>query len=237
MLLSIIIPMFNEEHTIKGLLSKLHEELISIQADYEIIVVDDCSTDESLRNLQDFRNDISIISLLKNKGKGNAVRIGIKKSAGKFIIVQDSDLEYDPRNILSLLNTAIDKNIKVVYGSRVKGTKIYLTGFNKFICKWPNQQLSSYIFNFFLTFIYFIFKRVWISDLLTGYKLYDRDIFSNWQSKTNGFETDHEITNFIVKSGIKIFEIPINYIPRTKSMGKKIGFKDAISALKICVLE
>jgi glycosyltransferase involved in cell wall biosynthesis len=229
--------MYNEEHTVGDLLERIQLDLKSLENRYEIIVVDDCSDDNSLNIVSKYAHLVKIVSLDVNRGKGNAVRVGIRQARGTFVIVQDSDLEYDPKDIVSMLGTAIEKNVKVVYGSRLQGTQVHLTGINRIIYKWPNQQITSYLFNVVLSGVYYLFKKVWISDLLTGYKLYERQIFSKWEPKSNGFETDHEITNHLVKMGYKIIEIPINYVPRSKSMGKKIGLKDALIALKVCALD
>ena len=225
---SIIIPAHNEEKTIGKLLDKIIKiELNQINFEKEIIVVDDGSNDNTANICEKYQK----IKLVKqiNMGKGRAIQNGIKFSKGNYILIQDADLEYDPvfyKELLEPFNQS-KKNI-AVFGSR------YLKK-NRSLRKKPfqGQNLFAFFFNYFLSFFFLILYGKFISDLLTGYKVYEKIFFEKNTIYSNGFETDHEITVKLLKNGIKIIEIPIKYYPRTKKEGKKISFKDAIKALLI----
>jgi glycosyltransferase involved in cell wall biosynthesis len=230
--LSIIVPAFNEEKTLSSLLENLLSLDLGKDVEREIILVDDASSDETpeigiefeRRGILYFRHSI-------NSGKGAAVRTGIEKSSGDFILIQDADLEYCPGEIPHLLNTIIEKTCSSVYGSRVKGAR-KLNGIRRLLRLWPAQPMSSYLFNFLLSFWLFCLQKVWLTDTLTGYKIYSANVFSGWTPQTSGFETDHEITSRILNTGGSIFEIPISYSPRNKKEGKKIRAIDGWLALK-----
>lgn len=230
--LSIVIPAFNEEKSLPKLLEKLITLDFGDEVEYEIIVVDDASTDKSQESVQSFlENGIKFHRLPVNSGKGAAVRKGVSLSLGRYIIVQDADLEYFPNDIPKLLRAAIAAPGATVYGSRVLGAQS-LSGFYGVARLWPKQSLPSWLFNILLTFWLFMIKKVWITDTLTGYKLYPREIFQEWSPTTNGFETDHEITSKILNDKRKIIEVPIDYSPRSKLEGKKIRAIDGYIALR-----
>ena len=222
---SIIIPIFNEAHLIKKLLFKLRNLKLIGNLKKEIICVNDGSTDNTLSVLKNHKF-IKVINQ-KNHGKGYAVQQGIKKARGKYIVVQDADLEYSPNDINKLLEKIIDKNKIAVYGSRYKNINI----FNKLLVK--NQSFFAVIFNYVLSFNFFLKKKIYISDLLTGYKVYLKKFFIYNKIHAKGFEADHEITIKLNNRGYKILEVPIKYTPRSKKEGKKINYKDAIKALLI----
>ena len=227
---SIIIPVKNEEKTIGVLLNKINNiKLNQINFEKEIIVVDDGSDDNTSKICEKYKNIILVKQ--KNMGKGRAVQNGIKYSTGDYVLIQDADLEYDPDCYKELLEPFIhyDENI-AVFGSR------YLMN-NKSLRKKPysNQSFFAFFFNYFLSLFFFILHGKFISDLLTGHKVYEKFFFEKNIIYSTGFEADHEITIKLLKNKINIIEIPIKYYPRTRQEGKKISFKDAIKAILIIV--
>ena len=230
--LTVIIPAYNEEKSLPILLKQLLNLKLTFEPSMEIIVIDDASTDRTKSVTLDFINDnLKCYSLEKNSGKGAAVKFGIKCAKGSYLIIQDADLEYSPSDIPIIYKAAKDNNGAVIYGSRVAGAK-QLKGLRKVLRLWPRQALSSWLFNFVLTTWVFALHRLIIRDTLTGYKMYQKSLFDNWQPITNGFETDHEITSYIIQQDKKIIEVPISYHPRSKAEGKKIKMSDGISAIK-----
>lgn len=237
--LSIIIPAYNEERTIAELLKILTDELSkSLTSSYEVIIVDDGSTDATKKAVESQISELSgiqirLISLPTNKGKGFAVQQGIKNARGLYVLVQDGDLEYSPSDIISLLSLQRTLGQSgATYGTRYRsGNQFKLI--DLLLKHNSKQSWTPFVFNSCLTIIFFLKNRIWVTDLLTGYKVYPRSLFSDWKPVTEGFETDHEITNRIVSLKMKILEVPIKYYPRSKSEGKKIGWKDAIKALRL----
>ena len=225
MLLSIIIPVFNEEKSIGILIEKLLKlDFSKINFDREIIVVNDGSKDGSRKIIEKFEG-IQVINQ-ENFGKGKAVQNGIEKAKGKFILIQDGDLEYNPEDILSMCSATMNFDKVSVYGSRYK--PLYLNLIPKFN---KNQNFLSYLANIlFMSLFMFLYAR-FITDPLTGYKLYLRDFFLENVIHSKGFEADHEITAKLIRQKFKIIEIPVSYKPRTREEGKKINFFDAIKAM------
>lgn len=229
---SVIVPAFNEARYLPDLIDSLLKLKESAAGNLEIVVVDDGSTDNTPQILGSYPpNEIAHFRLDLNKGKGHAVRFGISKSHGDFLLVQDADGEYDPLDIPSLLDSGIKNGRQVVFGSRNLGAK-RLTGLYGALRYWPKQSMASWCFNFILSLFVFFIYRKWITDALTGYKLYPRELFANWTSSTDGFETDHEITAMLLRNKIPIIEVPIHYAPRSRKAGKKIRAIDAWVAIK-----
>jgi dolichol-phosphate mannosyltransferase len=234
MKLSVVVPMFNEERFIIELLSKLLKSLDQLEIESEVLVVDDGSTDKSRELVSGlFHERIKLLCMPSNSGKGAAVRYGVTHSSGDLVLVQDADLEYDTEDIKTMINECQKRELNKVsvYGSRIAGAHYQLTGWRKTIGLWPGQGLPQRAFNLVLSLFHFFVSRVWVSDLLTGYKVYPKRIFDDWETQTSGFETDHEITMQLHKLGIEIVEVPVSYTPRSKSMGKKITSRDAVKAL------
>jgi glycosyltransferase involved in cell wall biosynthesis len=234
MKLTIIVPMFNEERFVGKLLGVLLTATESLGKNVEILVVDDGSTDQSVKVVSEVNSEkIRLLPLPKNQGKGAAVRQGIKNASGDLILVQDADLEYNPEDIVRMLNIYSSRNNTdiAVYGSRILGARNALPGWRGKLGLWPGQGIPQRGFNFFLSVFHLILTRRWITDLLTGYKIYPKSIFSDWESTTSGFETDHEITMQLKKTHIAITEVPVSYAPRSKEMGKKIRGTDAVKAV------
>ena len=230
--LSIIIPAYNEANSIAQLLRKIGGIKLEGTLSFEIIIVDDASTDGTSESVSPFLNEhVRLYKLEKNSGKGAAVRSGFKLARGRFLLVQDADLEYSPDDIPLLLDIALQNPNVTIYGSRQKGAKS-LGGLRGVLTIWPKQAISSWLFNYILSFWVFVIRRVWISDTLTGYKLYPASIFEDWLPKTSGFETDHEITSRILNLNQRIIEVPIAYWPRSRNEGKKIRSIDGYLAMK-----
>tara|TARA_B100001564_G_C20507567_1_gene609111 strand:+ start:68 stop:772 length:705 start_codon:yes stop_codon:yes gene_type:complete len=223
--LSIIIPCFNESKTIGKILKKiLNQKYIKKQ----IIIVNDNSSDNSLEIIKKYSKDIDKIILhKKNKGKGACIISAKKYIKGNAVIIQDGDLEYDPKDYKKLYDPIFKKQYKVVYGSRVLGKK-----FNRIKKNFdlPNLRVLG---NFILTKISNIINNQSLTDAHTCYKVFDSELFKSLKLKENDFAFCPEVTSLISKKKIKIFEVPINYKGRSVAEGKKIKFRDAIRALHV----
>lgn len=218
---SIIVPVFNEEKTVVKVLHNLLS--LTLPFEKEIIVVNDGSTDKTYDKIKSLKK-IKIISYKKNKGKGFAVRNGIGNSKGNIIVIQDADLEYNPKNISLLIKNLTCDN-PVVYGSRFLDKKIFFFGKKKI------PLISHYIGNKLLTGITNLLYNANLTDMETCYKVFYKSILDNIELKAKGFEFEPEITSKILKNGFKIKEVSINHAPRTYKEGKKIRKLDGIKAL------
>lgn len=227
MKLSIIIPIFNEEKTVVPLLEKVLKLTIP-NVKKEIIIVDDSSTDTSVAKLKEQSlksRELKIFFHEKNKGKGAAVRTGINHTTGDYIVIQDADLEYDPQQLVKLIEPIQEGKADVVYGTRLNKLPDF-----KVEQRTP-QSLLHYIGNKFLSLVTSIFYGQWITDMETCYKVFPKKAISNMKLKAKGFEFEPEITAKLIKQGFKIYELPINVVPRGYNEGKKINtVKDGIKA-------
>lgn len=223
MKLSIIIPVFNEENTI----SEIIERVISVKisgVEKEIIVVDDGSTDNTLKKIP--RRGIKLMKHKKNKGKGAAVKTGIDKSSGDYIIIQDADLEYDPEQIGFLVEPILKGKAKVVYGTRLNRLP-HLKKEEKKL-----RFLIHYFGNRFLSVTTSILYGHWLTDMETCYKLFPAEVGKKLDLKSKRFDFEPEITAKLLKAGYKILEVPIVTTPRDYSEGKKLRtFHDGPIAL------
>ncbi len=228
MKLSIIIPVFNEEKTISEILKRVSEVKIS-GVEKQIILVNDGSIDATASVISNFQFPISNFQLLKhekNMGKGSAVRTGIKNATGEYIIIQDADLEYNPKDIEKLVKPVLDGVSRVVYGTRLNR----LPSFSKEE-KTP-RFLLHYMGNKFLSLLTSMLYGQWITDMETCYKLFPRKVVDGMKLNARGFEFEPEITAKLLKKGYKILEIPISTKPRGYDEGKKLNtFKDGFIAL------
>ncbi len=218
--LSIIIPVYNEKHTIQKLLNKIYK-LRNLNK--EIIVINDASTDGTKEILNKNKKKITrLINHKKNQGKGAAIQTAQKLVQGDIVLIQDGDLEYDPTDYIKLLKK-INSGHKVVYGSRVLGKNRYLS--NDF------SSILRVFYNHTLTIISNILNNQKLTDAHTCYKMFRSDIFLNIDLREKGFSFCPEITTKIGLRNITIKEVPIKYNGRSYEEGKKINFIDGIKAL------
>jgi len=212
--LSVIIPVYNEIDTIEKLLEKVKASPVV----EEIIIVDDFSTDGSREYLKGLSAPrIKTILQKQNQGKGAAITTGLSLVKSSYVIVQDADLEYDPKDYLRLLE-AIDKNHSIVFGSRFRSRK-------------PQMRQDSYYANMFLTFLTNLLFGSHITDMASCYKLIPTEILRSLNLKSRRFEIELEITTKLLSSKRPIKEIPISFTGRNYSEGKKIGWKDGVKDL------
>jgi dolichol-phosphate mannosyltransferase len=227
--LSIVIPAYNEEAFIGTLLEKiLTVPTESMGFSKEIVVVNDGSKDRTEEVVRRFKS-VRCFTQVPNQGKGAAVQRGIREATGDYILIQDADLEYDPSDYLTLLG-ALSRG-DVVYGSRTLGQRRLQPGFTIFPGKHPEQGVGPWVAGVALTLWTFLMYGRWITDTLTAYKLYPAGPVKSMKLQTRGFETDHEITARLIRSGHKIVEVPIEYCPRSKEEGKKIKPSDGLIAV------
>jgi len=228
MKLSIIIPVFNEEKTIATVLKSVMNLKIDNVAK-EIIVVDDGSTDNTVREIKKTikgKKNLRFLEHAKNQGKGAAVKTGIKNSKGDYIIIQDADLEYNPNDISKLIKELDDSNKLVVFGTRLKR----LPHFKKE--ERTGQFLLHYLGNRFLSLITSALYWKWVTDMETCYKLFPRKAMHGIRLNAKGFEFEPEITSKLLKKGYKIKEVSITTNPRGYEEGKKINtLKDGSKAV------
>ncbi|MCF7900677.1 glycosyltransferase family 2 protein [Candidatus Woesearchaeota archaeon] len=219
MKLSIIIPVFNEVKTIAEVLKVIEKANIG-KNKKEIILVDDYSTDGTREYLSKLKKH-KVFFHKKNRGKGFAVRTGIKEATGDIIIIQDADLEYNPNEYFSLIKPIIDEKAKVVYGSRRMNKK------NK-----QYSGLSFFIGGVGLTIIAnLLYPKLNITDEPTCYKVFKTDVIKKIPLKCERFEFCPEVTAKVAKKKIKIYEVPISYYPRDAKEGKKIKWQDGLEAV------
>ena len=230
-ILSIIIPVYNEGKTIHLILDKIQKVELLNQIQKEIVIVDDCSKDETIKSIETYlneRQDINI-QLFKhevNMGKGAALHTGISKARGNFVIIQDADLEYDPQEYNILLRPMLEGVADVVFGSRFIGGN-------------PHRILFFWhsIGNKFLTFLSNMMTNLNLTDMETCYKMFRSEIIQGLKLKEKRFGFEPEVTAKIAKiKGIRIYEVGISYYGRTFEEGKKIGWKDGFRAI-YCILK
>ena len=229
--LSIIIPVYNEEKTIHLILDKIKEVQLINELNKEIVMVDDSSTDNSWKRLEEYKSqnpelEISLYRHSYNQGKGAALRTGIQEAKGDLIIIQDADLEYDPFEYNELLKPITDGYADVVYGSRFMGGK-------------PHRILFFWhsIGNGILTLMSNALTNLNLTDMETCYKLFKAPVIKSIQLKENRFGFEPEVTAKVSRiPAIRIYEIGISYYGRTYADGKKIGWRDGVRAI-YCILK
>lgn len=224
MKLSIIIPCYNEKDTIREIVQSVRAAPV---AEKEIIVVDDCSTDGTLEIL---RSDIAscidrVIFHDTNKGKGAALRTGIREATGDVVIMQDADLEYDPREYPLVIEPILQGKADAVYGSRFMGGQ-------------PHRVLFFWhsLGNKFLTLLSNMFTDLNLTDMETGCKAFRRKVIQAVHIEEDRFGFEPEITAKVAKMGVRLYEVGISYYGRSYAEGKKIGWKDGFRAI-YCILK
>ena len=221
--LSVVIPVYNEERTIE----KIFDAVSKIQIVKEIIIIDDNSEDQSVNKIQgiidNFSGNKDELNLVfsknnKNMGKGFSIRKGFKLATCDVIVVQDADLEYDPKEYTSLIKPIYEDKADVVYGSR------FIGGTHRVLYFW------HYVGNKILTILSNMFSNLNLTDMETCYKMFRREILNNIELKSNRFGFEPEFTAKIAKANLRIYELPISYYGRTYNDGKKITWKDGVAA-------
>lgn len=222
MKLSVVIPVYNEQATLR----ELYESVRAVDIEKEIIFVDDGSTDGSREILQGLADESTRIVLHeRNLGKGAALRSGLQHATGDIVIIQDADLEYDPAQYPKLIKPILEGKADVVYGSR------FITGdYRRVLFFW------HMVGNKLLTLLSNLFTNLNLSDMETCYKVFRRDVLQRITIEEDRFGFEPEITAKVAKLKLRIYEMGISYSGRTYSEGKKIGWKDGISAVR-CIIK
>jgi len=225
MLLSILIPVYNERAVAEKSLRLVLAAPVPENVARELIVVDDCSTDgtgDILKRLAAEFQEIRLFRHEKNQGKGAAVRTAIQNAAGDFCLIQDADLEYDPADYPQLLRPMLDGRADAVFGSR------YMSGEQRRILPFWHSMINTY-----LTLISNMFSNLNLTDMETCYKVFRTDLLKSIPVRSDRFGFEPEVTMKCAKRKLRIYEVPISYHGRTYEEGKKIGWKDGVKALGV----
>lgn len=217
--ISIVIPVFNENKTLDAILEKV-EAASFCGLEKEIILVDDASTDGSRDILKGLEGKYKVFYHEENQGKGAALRTGFAAVTGDIVVIQDADLEYDPKDYEDLIRLIVEDKADVVYGSRLSGGK-------------PSRSFmfTHLLGNKFLTLVTNVLYNTTLTDMETCYKAFRSEFIKGVSIKSNRFDFEPEITAKVLKKGARVFELPISYYGREYAEGKKITWKDGLHAV------
>lgn len=219
--ISVVIPAYNEVRFIGELIRQIRAvDLSALNCTLELLVVDDGSKDGTAEVVEAIP-DVRLIRK-PNGGKGSAVRAGIAAATGDYLLIQDADLEYDPRDYVPMISALLKGDAPVIYGSR------YISHYKPY----PNQSVTAFLGGTSLSVAGWLFTGRFLTDTVTALKLFPRPLLLELDLQTSGFELDHEITAKVLGRGLRIVEVPIRYYPRSRADGKKIGLRDWFIALK-----
>jgi glycosyltransferase involved in cell wall biosynthesis len=225
--LSVVVPVYNERASVATLLQRVASAPLPADIELEIVVVDDFSTDGTREHLRELvaaaDPPIQLIEHDVNRGKGAAVRSGFAAATGDILLIQDADLEYSPKDYPALLGPILDGDADVVYGSR------FLGGPHRVLFFWHS------VGNRFLTMLSNMLTDLNLSDMETCYKVFTREALEGIEIQSDRFGIEPELTAKVAKKRVRMFEVPVSYHGRTYAEGKKIGWKDGVSAIW-CIL-
>ncbi|MCX7018235.1 MAG: glycosyltransferase family 2 protein [bacterium] len=219
-LISIVIPIFNEEVLLAVVLSEVRK----LPLNMELILVDDYSTDgtRAILKAEETKPATHVLYHERNTGKGAAIVTGLKSASGDVVIIQDADMEYDPQDIVRVVDPILLGKTKVCYGSRFKGRIV-------------GMRLPNRVANWILAWLVTILYGQRITDEATAYKAFRRDVIQSIRLECKGFEFCPEVTAKVLRAGERIIEVPVFYRARTFDEGKKIGFRDFFVAVKTLI--
>jgi len=216
--LSVVIPVYNEARTVSAVIERVLKAAVALPR--EIIVVDDASTDGTRQVLQSLPpGEIRLVLHEANRGKGAAIRTGVAHATGDIVLIQDADLEYDPRDYPLLLEPILEDQADVVFGNRFHG------GPHRVLYFW------HYAANRSLTLLTNLLTGLNVTDMEVGYKVFRRDVLRRITLKSDRFGFEPEVTVKVAKLGCRVYEVPIRYYGRTYQEGKKITWRDGVAAL------
>jgi glycosyltransferase involved in cell wall biosynthesis len=216
MKLSVIVPVYNEQATVRQLL----EKLVKVSQVKQVVVVDDGSADQTVHEIKKVKSPKIELFQKDNGGKGSAVRLGLTKVTGDYVLIQDADMEYDPEDIPIMVEPVTKGKAEVVYGSRFLGPHLNLLFWHR---------VGNSMLNLLVNILY----NTTLSDMETCYKLVPTQVLRDLNLVSNSFELEPEITCKLLKRSVRIYEVPISYVGRDFSQGKKITWRDGFSAVGV----